>query len=1111
MKTKRIFFQWAVWGMVLVFAVGGQAVTEQEIQKIQEAMPNKPVVQQSKPRTMLVFSLCNGFKHGCIPYWTKALEIMGQKTGAFRVVHSEDMSVFSADSLKQFDVICFNNTTKLTPDDMQQKAIMDFIKSGKGIIGIHAATDNFYGWPEGAMMMGGVFKGHPWLSNGTWAVKIDEPDHPLMKPFAGKGFKINDEIYRTSPPQYSRVNQRVLMSLDMSDPTTKNAKGVTPDDMDTGISWIKSVGKGRLFYCSLGHNNHLTWNAPVLEHYLAGIQYAMGDLKVDDTPLVKFTDTLDPLIVQLRQYDWDKSRAAPAQLHALIGEQYGNPEALKAIEAKLLGVLDSNVSMAVKDFICRELAVIGTEQSLPVLAKMLADEKTTNIARYALENIPGNAVDKVLIQTLAKTESKEIKIGIITTLGVRKCEDAIPPLAKSAQDKDSDIAKSAVRSLGYIGTENAADELDALMLTAPEALKPCLRDALLSCADSLKSTASGKKAQKIYRDICNSKSDSLIRAAGLMGLVELNVPDAGKLLQDSVVSDDIVIQRAAIQMLADFDDERILKAVAADISDLPDLAKVQLMAALAENPKKTGTKQVIQQMGSTNKSVRVAACQALGKLGGLDAVEILAEAAANAQDRQEREAAQTALYQLSGKEVDGAVLRKIAAADKTALDEKITAELIRATVQRQISEAPEVLFRTAMSDNARIASESVRALQSLAGPEYMEEWVDLLVARPNTNTENALVVAAEKIPQRDSRAELILDKYASIQDVNAKISMLRVLGKIGASHAIVLLKKEAASSDAKIGQAAFRAMTDWPGSDFLNEMKDLAKVGKDEKTRILAFRAYVRMLANPGDMSESEVVEKLIAAYPMAQRPNEQKIVIGVLGHYGNSRALAFVKGTAADSALKAESEVSLIQICEKLLKRNPSAVKPVLQNLKDTSTNKSVKKKAEELFEKIHDRDSYVLDWQVSGPYMSKGKNGDALFDVEFVPEKNLSEGNWQDAQSLLEGAVGVFNLSRLSEGDNRAAYLKTILSVDKVTPVVFKIGSDDGVKVWVNGKQVHANNASRPVKAGQDKVDVRLEKGQNQVLVKVTQKSGNWGFCMNITDSNGNAIVELDVNAGN
>ncbi|MHC5185507.1 MAG: ThuA domain-containing protein, partial [Planctomycetota bacterium] len=250
---------------VLLMVVSVFAIPEQDIQKIQQAMPTQAVVKADLPRTLLVFSLCSGFKHDSIPYWIKALDVMSEKTGAFKVVHSTDMSIFNEDSLKNFDAICFNNTTKLVPDKAQQKAILGFVIKGKGVVGIHAATDSFY----------------------EWAIKLDDAEHPLMTSFQGQGFKINDEIYRTSPPLYSRKDRRVLMSLDTSDETTKNAEDVRPDDMDTGISWIKPVGKGRLFYCSLGHNNHLTWNKPVLEHYLAGIQYALGDYNVDDTPQEK--------------------------------------------------------------------------------------------------------------------------------------------------------------------------------------------------------------------------------------------------------------------------------------------------------------------------------------------------------------------------------------------------------------------------------------------------------------------------------------------------------------------------------------------------------------------------------------------------------------------------------------------------------------------------------------------------------------------------------------------------------------------------------------------------------------------------------------------------------
>jgi type 1 glutamine amidotransferase len=264
--------------------------SQEEIAKMEEAMPSEPVVKPEKPRKLLVFNLCQGFRHSSIPYWDKALEIMAQKTGAFTVVISSDPNIFKAENLKQFDAVCFNNTTglKFSPETTPEicTGLMEFVKRGKGIIGIHAATDNFNQWPEAQEMMGGKFTGHPWLPSGTWAIKIDEPNHPLMAPFKGVGFKIKDEIYRTEPPLYSRDKQLVLMSLDMNDEVTKKTSE-KPTDADTGISWVKTWGEGRLFYCSLGHDHAVTWNPPVLEHYLRGIQFALGDLKVDTKPKQK--------------------------------------------------------------------------------------------------------------------------------------------------------------------------------------------------------------------------------------------------------------------------------------------------------------------------------------------------------------------------------------------------------------------------------------------------------------------------------------------------------------------------------------------------------------------------------------------------------------------------------------------------------------------------------------------------------------------------------------------------------------------------------------------------------------------------------------------------------
>ena len=118
--------------------------------------------EPKKKRNILVFYRCETFVHTSIPAGNRALQRMGEKTGAYTVELRDDYDAFNADNLANYDAIVFNNTTSLDfPDEEKKKALMDFVKSGKGIIGIHAASDNFYKWPEAAAMMGGQFNGNP--------------------------------------------------------------------------------------------------------------------------------------------------------------------------------------------------------------------------------------------------------------------------------------------------------------------------------------------------------------------------------------------------------------------------------------------------------------------------------------------------------------------------------------------------------------------------------------------------------------------------------------------------------------------------------------------------------------------------------------------------------------------------------------------------------------------------------------------------------------------------------------------------------------------------------------------------------------------------------------
>lgn len=293
--TRRLWTACATLAFAVLLSTttlaADQKYSDADLEKVKAALPEKATAEPKSERKILVVNKCQGFYHRSIPLIAKAIELMGEKTGTYTTTDTDDLSLINADNLKQYDAICFNNTTRLKLDDAQKEALMSFVKSGKGLIGIHAASDNFYEWPEGAAMMGGLFAGHPWGGGGTWAIKIDEPNHPLCKGFGGKGFLLKEEIYKLKEP-YSRENLRVLVSLDMDHGA--NVKG--RDDSDNAISWIQKIGDGRVFYCSFGHNNHIVQTTSILQHYLDGIQYALGDLKCCDAPSASLKSVPKPAL-----------------------------------------------------------------------------------------------------------------------------------------------------------------------------------------------------------------------------------------------------------------------------------------------------------------------------------------------------------------------------------------------------------------------------------------------------------------------------------------------------------------------------------------------------------------------------------------------------------------------------------------------------------------------------------------------------------------------------------------------------------------------------------------------------------------------------------------------
>ena len=390
-----------------VDACGGRSnnprvACQADVDKMMAALPAKAIATPARPRKVLVLAATRGFVHSSIPLAAKMIEEMGKKTGAWTATTTYDAADINAANLKQYDAIVLDSTTGCFLDDpndaaataARRAALLEFIRGGKGIAGLHAASDSYHGsscsegvpgapagargaqgggrgrggaatpyvaalfaqgdkdadeklsraeftaaidgwydkldpdkagrvaqadfgprfagllpppppgggrqnagaapqrpggeplWPEWNTIIGGYFKFH-WNDPQLITVKIDDPKSPLTAMFKGQEWEIRDETYTFNQESFSRANVRVLTSVNYDKMSAEDkAKEPNPrSDHDYALSWIRREGKGRLFYEAHGHHERNYAITPFLEHILAGVQYAIGDLKADDTPV----------------------------------------------------------------------------------------------------------------------------------------------------------------------------------------------------------------------------------------------------------------------------------------------------------------------------------------------------------------------------------------------------------------------------------------------------------------------------------------------------------------------------------------------------------------------------------------------------------------------------------------------------------------------------------------------------------------------------------------------------------------------------------------------------------------------------------------------------------
>jgi uncharacterized protein len=274
--TRKLLFLVPSWLLILL------AFTRAQNQPaVNSSVPPPPHEKVVHLKHILVVSQTKGYEHDSIPDGMAAIYNLGHDSGLWDTTLRTDTELITkkdlgrnAKNLNYFDALVFVSTTnELDLDDSQKQDMMSFIKDdGKGFVGVHAALDTNYNWPEYGEMIGGWFDQHPW-STFNAPILNEDPSFPAVRHFP-KAFVKYDEIYQ--PKEWSRDKVNVLLSLDPAKLNYANNPRIHRTDHDFAVAWDKMYGKGRVFYSSLGHTEE-SWDDPeIRKMYFEAIKWVLG-------------------------------------------------------------------------------------------------------------------------------------------------------------------------------------------------------------------------------------------------------------------------------------------------------------------------------------------------------------------------------------------------------------------------------------------------------------------------------------------------------------------------------------------------------------------------------------------------------------------------------------------------------------------------------------------------------------------------------------------------------------------------------------------------------------------------------------------------------------------
>ncbi len=255
--------------------------------RIVAAIPKQAYATPMKRRKLLVIESLHGMSHNTIPHTNVMIAEMGKITGAWEAEFNNDLDNLKYPKIKEYDAVFLNSIVgELLAEPAVREGLARFVQEGGGLGGIHGTPWASRNWAEFAEMIGAQSAPHR-IEQGV--MKVYDPASPLTKPFAGRDLPFREEYYRfehEGPGRLRWDSVRVLLTVALDDPKIEPRpwNGYKRPDNIYPVAWIRRYGKGRVFYNSLGHMPETFMTPEIVGHFLAGLQFMLGDLAADTTP-----------------------------------------------------------------------------------------------------------------------------------------------------------------------------------------------------------------------------------------------------------------------------------------------------------------------------------------------------------------------------------------------------------------------------------------------------------------------------------------------------------------------------------------------------------------------------------------------------------------------------------------------------------------------------------------------------------------------------------------------------------------------------------------------------------------------------------------------------------